>query len=258
MTDLLPYYKEFAPKSESAHLIGAFWSFSMPNSNGVIKHRVLPDGCMDVIFQYQRALGGGIYNPQLAIYGSTDSFKLFEIKPSTEFVGVRFHPGMAGLFLKLNPIELFQQQAKAQDCCKEFGKIFDRLCESNSAEQALSTLQTSILELQKVNCEDSVSLPIREALKLITISNGTMPVSHIASAIGISERTLRRGVTKAVGLSPKVLARILRFQNTMLRLRASETADLCRFALDCGYADQAHMGREFQRLSGLTPTAFIS
>ncbi len=257
MTDLLPYYRELAPNSEIAHLVGAFWSYSTPNSNGIIKHRVLPDGCMDVIFQYQRALSGEIYNPQLTIYGSTDQFKLFEIKPYTEFVGVRFHPGMAGLFLKVNPIELFQQEAKAQECSDAFGKIFDRLCKCNSVEQALNTLQTGVLELQRVNCRDGVSLAIREALKLITISNGTMPVSHIAEAIGISERTLLRGVTKAVGLSPKVLARILRFQNTMLHLRALETRDLCRIAFDCGYADQAHMGREFQQLSGLTPTAFI-
>ncbi len=258
MTNLLSEYKEFAPKSAMAQLVGGFWRFSTPDAivcNSLIQHRVLPDGCMDLIFQYQRSPNGEICNPQLTIYGSSDRFNLFDIKSSTEFVGVRFNPGMAGRFLKVNPIELFQQHVKAQDCSQEFGKVFDRLCECNSAEQALSGLQTSLLELQRVDCRDGIPVPIREALKLIATSHGRMPVSHIAVAIGVSERTLRRGVTTAVGLSPKVLARILRFQNTMSHLRSPEPTDLCHIAFECGYADQAHMGREFQQLSGLTPTA---
>ena len=84
-----------------------------------------------------------------------------------------------------------------------------------------------------------------------------MPVSQIAATIGVSERTVRRGVTTAVGLSPKVLARILRFQNTMAHLRSPKPSDLCSIALACGYADQAHMTREFQQLAGLAPTAFM-
>ncbi len=212
---------------------------------------------MDLIFQYERSLNGGINNPQLTVYGSTDRFSLFDIKPVTEFVGIRFYPGMAGQFLNLNAIEVFQQEVKAQDCSEPFGKIFDQLCECNSIIQALGTLQTSLLELQRVNSGDDIPLPTREALRLISSSKGQMPVSQVAETIGVSERTVRRGVTAAVGLSPKVLARILRFQNTMSRLRSPAPSDLCSIALECGYADQSHMAREFQQLAGLTPTAFM-
>jgi AraC-like DNA-binding protein len=255
MTNLSPYYKEFAPPAVSASLIGAFWSFSVPiQTNGSIQHRVLPDGCMDLIFQYQRSPDGEIHNPQLIIYGATDRFDLFEVKPGTELVGVRFHPGMAGQFLKLNAIGLFQQETKAEDCSPAFVRIFDRLCECHSAEQVLSRLQSSLLEMH-TESEDSISLSICEALRLISSSNGRMAVSDVADAVGVSERTMRRGITAAVGLSPKVLARILRLQHAVSQLR-SPNADLCCVALECGYADQAHMGREFQQLAGLTPTAF--
>ena len=253
-------YKEFAPPNVIAHLIGAFWSFSTPDStvlgDDLIQHRVLPDGCMDIIFQYERSPSGGIDNPQLTLYGATDRFSLYDIKPSTEFAGVRFHPGMAAQFLKVNPIELFQQEARVQDGA-EFSRVFDQLCACSSNEQALGTLQRNLLKLQ-LDCRSGISSPIREALRLISSTDGRMSVSQIANVIGISERTLRRGVTTAVGLSPKVLARILRFQHAISCLRAPEPVDLCGIAAECGYADQAHMGREFQQLSGLTPTAFIS
>jgi AraC-like DNA-binding protein len=84
-----------------------------------------------------------------------------------------------------------------------------------------------------------------------------MRVSNVAKVIGVSERTLRRDIIATVGLSPKVLARILRFQKTLTLLRLRKQPDLCDIAFDCGYADQAHMGREFQEFSGLTPTAFV-
>jgi AraC-like DNA-binding protein len=255
MANLSPYYKEFAPPDLLAPLVGAFWSFSVSvQTNGCIQHRVLPDGCMDVIFQYQRSPNGEIDDPQLSVYGATDHFELFEVKPATELVGVRFHPGRAGQFLKLSASELFRQEAKAEDCSQAFVRIFDRLCECRSAAQALRMLQTSLLPLH-VECEDSISLSIREALRLMSSSKGRMRVSDVADAVGVSERTLRRGITTAVGLSPKVLARILRLQHAVSQLR-SPNADLCCVALECGYTDQAHMGREFQQLAGLTPKVF--
>lgn len=174
MSTLSPYYKEFAPPDAIAHLIGAFWRFSTPNStmksNDLIQHRVLPDGCMDIIFQYQRSPSGGICSPQLTVYGSTDRFELFNLKPATEVIGIRFHPGMAGQLLNLNVIELFQQEIKAQSCAETFGKIFDQLCECNSPEQALRTMQTGLLELQRLNGRDDIPSQTREALRLISSS----------------------------------------------------------------------------------------
>lgn len=261
MTNPSPYYTEFTPPNVLTSLVDAFWCFSTPDaaiqSSESIQYRVLPDGCMDLIFQYERSLNGGINNPQLTVYGSTDRFSLLDIKLATEVIGIRFHPGRAGQFLNLNAIELFQQEIEAQDCAETFGKIFDQLCGCNSPEQALRTMQTSLLKLQRANGEDDIPLSTREALRLISSSQGQMPVSQIAETIGVSERTLRRGVTAAVGLSPKVLARILRFQNAVSRLRSLESSNFCDIALACGYADQAHMAREFQQLAGLTPTAFI-
>ncbi|MDF5713350.1 MAG: AraC family transcriptional regulator [Rhizonema sp. NSF051] len=255
MTNPSPYYKEFAPPNEIAHLVGAFWSFSMPDKaacNYSVPYRVLPDGCMDLIFRYQRSTNGAIDSPSLTVYGSTDRYYIVDIKPSTQLIGVRFNPGMAGVFLRHNPINLFQQEARAQDCSEKFVQVFDQLCECSSTAQALSTLQINLLKIQRVDREDSPS--IREALRLISTSKGQISVSQVARAIGVSERTLRRGVTTVVGLSPKVLARILRFQSAVSSIRLvpklqtqkeSSSSDLCRIALDCGYADQAHMGREF-------------
>ncbi|TIS82827.1 MAG: helix-turn-helix transcriptional regulator, partial [Mesorhizobium sp.] len=49
-------------------------------------------------------------------------------------------------------------------------------------------------------------------------------------------------------------SRIVRF-NRALRLSSEPTADWADVAADCGYADQAHLVREFRELAGETPTA---
>ncbi|NEQ24007.1 MAG: AraC family transcriptional regulator [Microcoleus sp. SIO2G3] len=259
---MLPPYKEFAPPNSIAHAVDAFWCFSSSRpsaqSKDSLHHRVLPDGCMDLIFCFQHsASNAGISNPSLIIHGPTDRFNLVDIKPTTEFVGVRFKPGMAGVFLDLSPLGLFQQEIRVQDCLSNLVPLFDQLCNCGSTEEALSILQRTMLELQKVGCRYDIPLWSHKALSLISTSYGQMPVSRVAETVGVSERTLRRGITAAVGFPPKVLARILRFQRVITLLRSQDTPDLCSIAFESGYADQAHMGREFQEFSGLTPTAFI-
>lgn len=80
-------------------------------------------------------------------------------------------------------------------------------------------------------------------------------VADISRRIGVSDRELLRRCRAAVGYGPKTLDRILRFQRAW-SLAATRTT-LAELALDCGYADQAHLARECQRLAGLTPSVLF-
>ena len=78
-------------------------------------------------------------------------------------------------------------------------------------------------------------------------------MSELASLADWSPRQLEREFRRKVGLPPKTLSRIARFQN-LLRLsgRFPEKA-WAELSAAAGYADQAHMTREFRELSGATP-----
>ncbi|MER9841163.1 AraC family transcriptional regulator [Mesorhizobium australicum] len=60
-------------------------------------------------------------------------------------------------------------------------------------------------------------------------------------------------VTDATGIGPKTLSRIVRF-NRALGLSRQQASGWADIAADCGYADQAHLAREFRDLAGETPT----
>ena len=97
-------------------------------------------------------------------------------------------------------------------------------------------------------------LEIAWAYDRIIASGGRARISAIAEKLGWSRKHLAGSFSNAIGIGPKTLSRIVRF-NRALGLSRQQTADWADIAADCGYADQAHLVREFRDLAGETPTA---
>ncbi|MHB1137952.1 MAG: helix-turn-helix domain-containing protein [Microthrixaceae bacterium] len=84
-------------------------------------------------------------------------------------------------------------------------------------------------------------------------------VAQLAEHFGCSERSLQRLVRRRLGLTPKWLIQRRRLQEASLRLRAHEPArTLADLAAELGYADQAHLVRDFRTVTGSTPAAFAA
>ena len=91
------------------------------------------------------------------------------------------------------------------------------------------------------------------AWALLEASGGRMRVDALAAALGCSRRHLVNRFSADIGAPPKLAARLIRFEAARRRLGS---APLARVAADCGFADQAHLAREFSALAGVPPTAF--
>ena len=81
--------------------------------------------------------------------------------------------------------------------------------------------------------------------------------------MGLSERQLERLFDERVGYGPKTFARVVRLQRAVESIARpagprGTTASWATFARDCGYADQAHLIREFRALTGVTPRVYAS
>ena len=83
-------------------------------------------------------------------------------------------------------------------------------------------------------------------------------IGQLSRWIGISERQLHRRFSAAVGCGPKTFQSVMRFQR-LLRTALGPGAEqsLADLATSAGYADQAHMTRDVQRLANLRPTALL-
>ncbi|MEI9409440.1 AraC family transcriptional regulator [Mesorhizobium salmacidum] len=97
-------------------------------------------------------------------------------------------------------------------------------------------------------------LEIAWAYDRIIASGGRTRIASLAERLGWSRKHLADKFSDATGIGPKTLSRIVRF-NRALGLSRQPTADWADIAADCGYADQAHLVREFREFAGETPTA---
>lgn len=93
---------------------------------------------------------------------------------------------------------------------------------------------------------------LQRAWALMRASGGRMRVEALADALGCSRRHLANRFAQDVGVPPKLAARLIRFEATRARLG---TVPLARLAAEHGFADQAHLAREFRALGGAPPTA---
>ena len=97
------------------------------------------------------------------------------------------------------------------------------------------------------------------AARRLIASGGELRIARLAQEFALSPRQFRRRFTAAVGVAPKELARIWRLRRCALAAldpSSPETARWAELAAAHGFADQAHLVREFRHLLGLPPTAF--
>lgn len=86
-------------------------------------------------------------------------------------------------------------------------------------------------------------------------AHGNVPISTLAAEVGWSRRHLVGRFRAQVGLPPKTVARLLRFEELLRRLPAGHLAEAATAA---GYYDQAHMNRDFREFAGTTPGDYLA
>ncbi len=222
----------------------------------------MPDGCVEWIFHlgtpyvdYSGEDGRERTQPPSFLVGPMT--RPIEIAPTgpVSTLGVRFRPGGArGL---LPPLDVFAGAfpTPREVWGSEAGSIEDEVANAPDLPSRRATIEAFLEKRRARERASAFGAQLSAAVGLVLASRGRASVAAIARRVGCSPRQLERAFAAGVGLAPKELLRIARFQN-VLRLsgrdRGTGWADL---AARCGYADQAHLVREFKSLSGATPAS---
>jgi AraC-like DNA-binding protein len=229
-------YRQWAPPAALAAALDCFW-VRLGSPAGALLNPVLPDGCVDLIWQEGR--GAFIAGPDTGPVPSA-------LAPETVLVGARFRPGAGGPALG---VPLAALRDRRVDFCEIQPALSRRVPSVLDAHEALRRVSAVAAELVTASPPDAVVL---EAVRLLV--RPRTQLSELVAVLGVSERQLRRRFDLTVGYGPKTLQRVLRFRRVVDRLSASHGAcDLATLAVRTGYADQAHLTRETSRLAGLPP-----
>src|SRR5262249_28388247 len=129
--------------------------------------------------------------------------------------------------------------------------LLERAGDAPSIGAALGAAEEwALARLRKERARDS---PVRPALDLIRAAGGQIRMEDAARALGWSRRRLERGFQRALGISPKRYARIVRLNGVLASLDGEERVRAVDLALDAGFFDQAHLARDLRGLAGATP-----
>jgi AraC-like DNA-binding protein len=95
-----------------------------------------------------------------------------------------------------------------------------------------------------------------QAWHLLVRSGGRSAIGRIAREVGWSHKHLITRFKQQIGVAPRTAARLVRLSTVWRHLDDGQS--WARIAAESGYADQAHLIREFRRLTGTTPGALIT
>jgi transcriptional regulator GlxA family with amidase domain len=82
-------------------------------------------------------------------------------------------------------------------------------------------------------------------------------VGELAEELGWSRKRMAARFRAEIGLPPKTVARLLRFENARALAQSEARPDWARIAVECGYYDQSHLINDFRAVTGVTPATFF-
>ncbi|MDG4789323.1 helix-turn-helix domain-containing protein [Micromonospora sp. WMMD1102] len=247
-------YQERPPAPALRELVSSAWVQQVGRDAAPYVHRRIPNGSFELVCRVGAT-------PQ--VIGPLTEPLVEVLQPGTTIVGVRFVPGAF-------PVSAGQPASEVVGLALDAGQLWGRSAgalgeavgTAASPREALAAVQLHVHALARAGepPDPLVSEVVRGLMPWRTVD-----VTSLRASLHISETQLRRRCRTAVGLAPKVLHRMLRFQGFLALVQQAiaqghgATVDgLGLLALRAGYADQSHLTRECVRLTGVPPRVFIA
>ena len=202
-----------------------------------LPHRVLPDGCMDLLW----------IEGELVVAGPDTRAHVGASEAGVRIAALRFAPGTAPGFLGVTAREVRDTRVPLADLWSpgRSRRLADRVGAAAAPGLGLEEAAVTLFDQP----------PDRFAGAVVGAVRRGAPVRAIANRVGLSERQLHRRCLEAFGYGPKTLARVIRMNEALGRARTG--LPLAEVAAATGYADQAHLTREVRALAGVTPRVLL-
>lgn len=253
----------FDPPRELAPFVEVIWG--VRGAAGHSTEAVLPSAAVELMINFgpeQRVVGHGDRTLSQSfrhawLAGIQDRRLVHASEHGADHISARFRPGGAHAFFDL-PMDETCNQVVELDLLigSEAAGLRDRLGGLTSDRARAAELAAWLIRRRKVR---SAFTTVERAVRLLRADGAFhVSVAEVCSDLGLSNKHLIQQFRRVVGLPPKVLGRILRFQAVLAACSAEADVSWSRVAYEFGYADQSHLIREFRRLGSVTPSEFLA
>ncbi|MFJ9692724.1 DUF6597 domain-containing transcriptional factor [Kitasatospora sp. NPDC101183] len=231
-----------APHPEVARFVEFYWLVRWNvTGHDPYEQRVLCHPNVHLVFEPLRA----------RLYGVDRTVFTRRLEGVGHALGARFRPGAFRPFAGHPVGRLVDRSVPAADY---FGPEADRLNEQLRADPDPALLDAFLRP--RLPAPDPVAEEVAAMVARITASPDLCRVDDLARELGLSVRRLQRLFAEYVGASPKWVLRRARLHEAAERAAASGGLDLAALAAELGYADQAHLTRDFTAAVGVSPARY--
>ncbi|ATQ44289.1 helix-turn-helix domain-containing protein [Caulobacter mirabilis] len=241
-------YAEFAPRPDLAAHVACVWVFEGEDADE--DQRIAPDGRCELIVHYGRpylertAAGDYVRQPRVLFAGQLTRPLHIRADGAAGVVGVRFTEAGAYAYLR-RPLDAFTDRRAPLDVGG-----FSAVDEAARLTQVQDHVVAEIARLA-VASDPSVE-------RCVADLEAGASVEALCRQTGLSPRALQRRFATRVGVSPRMLASILRFRRVFEALREADAETWTEAAQAAGYFDHPQMARDFRRFVGCTPSQFVA
>ncbi|MBL8984611.1 MAG: AraC family transcriptional regulator [Gemmatimonadetes bacterium] len=242
-------YEEYAPPPGLVDHVLSLWSFQRPaGETGVVQHLIPPDACLSLALAARRERPS-----EVILVGAHDGPLEVPIFPGDRYWGIRFWPDAGAACLGLPAETWVGRNAPARGILPSTpDDILSMLQGGATDDEVRDALgRWAILQRWEMTPLDAA---VRLAVLAIVAARGALPIQELPKVTGLSSRTILRRFRAATGLTLKRYAKVRRAREAVARHHESPSTTWSRIAADVGYADHAHLTREFREIHGAAPS----
>ena len=253
-------YQKFKPSKKFENIVASYWI--VQNANQDESQRILPDGCIDIIFNLGNDLLSNnrmesfIPKNRIAITGMMTKFSDVLIGPNSYLFGIRFKPGQLSKLTNHPLDEIKNKIIDAPDIIPEFNiEKLEQIEEQKNIKNKINSIEiilSKILSAKKLPKDSLIS----SVTDFILTSSEPLNILELAENHQIGLRQLERRFKSKIGLTIKEFSNTIRFAQTIKSVAQNPNKSLLRIAFDNGYYDHSHLSNEIKKFSGKIPSDF--
>lgn len=208
------------------------------------RYDLVPDGCIDLLWRSDGSLV--VCGPETAGWS-------FDVPAGSTTAGVRLEPGVAPALLRASADDLRDRQVAVEALLPgpAARRVVDRLGHAPGPDAQRRVLVDVVRRLAD-DLDDVGAL--RRVPDAIAGADAGTDLAAVARDLGMSRRQLHRSAQRLVGYGPSMFRRIVRVQRALRLVDRGSVASLGTIASMAGFADHAHMTREFRTIARMTPS----
>jgi AraC-like DNA-binding protein len=249
-------YRTYRPGPPLTDLVAYMWALCDVPVHP--QERIVPSGTLELVVNLNEdALR--IYDPRAetwrrysgaVVSGAYRRFFVIDTRDHASIVGVHFKPGGALQFVGVPPGELADRHIDLEMLWGRSAlELRERLCTAGSAAERFATLEDALRSRLPGLRPGHPAVPYA----LGQLARPGVTVGEVAEGVQLSRRRLIEIFTADVGMTPKRLSRVLRFQRANALARRADAPDWGQLARDCGYFDQSHLIHDVSEFTGTSP-----